>query len=109
MADTVTLAASDITLEELVAELRHMRSTFEGEGIAAMSLFGSRARQDNRRESDIDLLVDIAEGRKFSLLDLVGVGTLVEDHFRLPANIFIRSGLDKQFLDVARVDEVEVF
>ncbi len=36
---------------------------FESEGVTHMALFGSRARGDNRPDSDVDLLIDIVPGR----------------------------------------------
>jgi predicted nucleotidyltransferase len=74
-----------------------------------MVLFGSRARRDNRPDSDIDVMIDVAKGTKFSLLDLVGVAHTIEDHFGLPAHVFMRRSLDRDFLEAAREDEVEVF
>jgi predicted nucleotidyltransferase len=43
-------------------------------GIHNIRVFGSTARGDNRKESDIDLLVDIEEGR-----DLFDIGTVLID------------------------------
>lgn len=102
-------AKTDLAREELVADLRALRPAFEREGVTAMVLFGSRARGDNRLGSDIDLMIDIAQGRKFSLLDLVGVAHTIEDHFGLPANVFMRRSLDPDFLSAARAEELKVF
>ena len=100
---------ASLTREELVAGLRSLRSDLERAGVTGMALFGSRARGDNRPNSDIDLMIDVAPDRKFSLLDLVGVAHLVEDHFGLPANIFMRRSLDADFLSVALDEEEIVF
>ena len=99
----------DVSRERLVSNLRTLRPELEREGVAAMALFGSRARRDNHPDSDIDLLIEVAHGQKFSLLDLVGVAQTVEDHLGLPANIFLRRSLDADFLAAARRDEVKVF
>ena len=82
---------------------------FERDGVVHMALFGSRARGDNRPDSDVDLLVDVMPGRKFSLLDLIGVGHLVEDHVGLRGDVLMRAGLGKTFAEGARRDVVEVF
>jgi uncharacterized protein len=100
-------AVPGLTREALVAGLKALRSDLEREGVSAMALFGSRARGDNQPGSDIDLMIDVTPGRKFSLLDLVGVAHMVEDRFGLPANIFMRRSLDPDSLSAA-VDEEEV-
>ena len=46
-------------------------------GARNVRVFGSTARGEDRPESDVDLLVDMASGR--SLLDLVGLGQDLEE------------------------------
>lgn len=99
----------DIDREELLAELRSLKSDLERRGVTRVALFGSRARRDNRPDSDVDLLIDVEEGRKFSLIDLVGIVHKVEDRTGLPANIFMRRSLEPDFLASVRNDQVPVF
>ena len=109
MSDTETVLVRDIGRDALVAELRALRPAFEREGVAHMVLFGSRARGDNRADSDVDLLVDVVPGRKFSMLNLIGLGHVVEDRIGLRGNVLIRSDLEKALAASARRDAVEVF
>ncbi len=74
-----------------------------------MDLFGSRARRDNRADSDIDLVIEIDENRKFSVLNLIGVEHKIEDSIGVPANLFMRRSLDASFMTEVRRDEVSVF
>ncbi len=100
----------DLARDDLLAELRALRPLFEREGVVRMSLFGSRARGDNRPDSDVDIIVDIEEGRKFGL-EAVGVFNIIEDRLGLPSSIVTRRGLadDPAFRARARRDEVQVF
>lgn len=82
-------AMRDISREQLLAQLRALRPALEDRGVAHMSMFGSRARGDNRPDSDVDLLVDIKHGRKFSLLDAIGVGHVVEDSLGVETNVVV--------------------
>src|SRR5437899_3136422 len=100
---------ADVARKELLAGLRSLRRELELEGVTSLVLFGSRARGDNRIDSDIDVMIDVAEGHKFSLLDLVGVAHRIEDNFRLPANIFMRRNLDPDFLAEARKSGIRIF
>lgn len=74
-----------------------------------MVLFGSRARGDNRPESDIDFLLEVDPAAKFSLLDLVGVEHIVSDAIGMPANAFMRRSLDEKFRQSIESDLVAVF
>jgi uncharacterized protein len=109
MSDSETLLARDISRAQLLAELRALRPQFEREGVTHMALFGSRARSDHRPDSDVDLLVDIVPGRNVSMLGLIGLGHLVEDHVGLRGNVLVRSDLGKKLAEDARRDAVEVF
>jgi len=105
-----TISSSRVlSRDELVEALRRMRSTLAALGITRLALIGSRARGDNRADSDVDVIVDVAAGRKFSLLDLVAVEQALEDQVGLPANAFMRRSLDKSFAEGTRRDEVTVF
>jgi predicted nucleotidyltransferase len=97
---------TDIARKELLAGPSFFAARARARGVAGLTLFGSRARGDNRLDSDIDIMIDIEAGRKFSLLDLVGVAHHVEDVFGLPANIFMRRSLDPDFLAEARKSEI---
>lgn len=109
MADIEPILARDVTRENLVAELRALRPVFERAGVTHMTLFGSRARRDNRPDSDVDLAIEIARGRKFSLIDLVGVSHIVEDNLGLRGNMFMRRSLAPDFLGEIGRDGVEIF
>lgn len=53
----------DLAREDLLAELLALKPEFERQGVTGMALFGSRARRDNRPDSDVDLIVDLDETR----------------------------------------------
>ena len=97
------------TREEVLTGLRALRPALLRSGVTGMSLFGSRARVDNSPASDIDVVIEVAEDRKFSLLDLVGVAHVIEDRFGLPASVFMRRSLNGDFVVVLRDDEIRVF
>ena len=69
----------DIAREELLAELLALKPKLEQQGVTHVALFGSRARRDNRPDSDIDLVIELDASRRISLLDLVGVSHVIEN------------------------------
>jgi predicted nucleotidyltransferase len=99
----------DLDREQLIAELLALRPQLEREGVLHVALIGSRARRDNRPDSDIDLVVEIDSSRKFSLLDLIGVGHLIEDNVGLPTSLFTRNSLEGSFEKTTARDQMQVF
>jgi predicted nucleotidyltransferase len=78
-------------------------------GVTRLALFGSRARGDNRADSDIDVAIDVRPESRFSLIDLVGVAHEIEDETGLHANIFMRRSLDDSFRRTLERDGIEIF
>ena len=74
-----------------------------------MQLFGSRARQDNRPDSDVDVLIDVEPDRKFSLLDMAGVYGHIEDRVGLESSVVVRRYTPEDFLARIMVDAIPVF
>lgn len=99
----------DIGREELIETLLSLQPQLEKDGVKHVALFGSRARGDHRLDSDIDLLVDLAQNEDLSLLDIIGIGHLVEDLTGLPAQIVLRRSAPERFLAAVAVDQVPVF
>jgi predicted nucleotidyltransferase len=109
MSDAETILARDIARDQLVAELRALRPAFDADGVAHMTLFGSRSRGDNRPDSDVDLMIDVAPERKFSLLDLSGVALTVEDRIGLSGNVFLRRSAAPELVEEAARDGIAIF
>jgi predicted nucleotidyltransferase len=80
-----------------------------GRGVSHLALFGSRAREDGRTDSDVDLLVDVDDDNGFSLLDLLEVERIVAGAVKADANAFMRRSLDPSFKASIKPDIVEVF
>ena len=98
-----------ISRNELISKLQDLRPMLRSRGVVGVTLFGSRARGDNRADSDIDLVIDVDEALSFSLLDLVGVGHEIEDRLHLPANLFMRRSLDVGFHAEASRDGLVIY
>ncbi|MBA4789869.1 MAG: nucleotidyltransferase domain-containing protein [Rhizobiales bacterium] len=98
-----------LSRDQLVRSLAALEPRLRGEGVTALALFGSRARGDNRTDSDVDVVIDVATGARFSLLDLVGVAHEIEDELGLPASIVLRRSLDPALARTIAREAIRIF
>lgn len=78
-------------------------------GVVHLAVFGSQARATAGPSSDLDVLVDVGDGAKFSLLDLVGVEHLLTTATGVKVNAVMRRSLDGAFKARIAPDIVEIF
>lgn len=84
-----------------IEDLRNRREEIldraAGHGAHNVRVFGSTARGDSSRSSDVDLLVDIEGGR--SLLDLIGLNQSLEDLLDCRVEVLTEAELSPYFRD----------
>ena len=93
------------TIRILSAHADEMREL----GIVRLAIFGSVARDQDRPDSDIDLLVDIDDARRFSLLDHVGLTHFFEDVLGQPVDVVRRQALKPFLRDAILAEAVEIY
>lgn len=76
-------------------------------GVKKISLFGSRARGDNRTDSDYDFL--ISKGKVSSMLSYLAFVNDLEDALGTHVDVVTDTSEDVLFLDEARKDEVILY
>jgi predicted nucleotidyltransferase len=103
------LSCKTLSREELIHQLAALESALRAEGVTGLALFGSRARQDNSPDSDIDLVIDIEANRRFSLLDLIGVQHIIGDRIGIEANILPKRSLEPGFLRELQRDGIVIY
>lgn len=86
-------------VREHAAELR-------ARGVTQLGLFGSIARGDSVEASDIDIVIDVAPGRKFTLIDLAGLRSYLCDLFQHETDVVLREDLRPNFRE--RIDRETV-
>jgi len=94
---------------DLISSIKATEPALRAEGVEHLALFGSRARDDATAESDLDVLIDVVPGRRFSLLDLSGVGLLIEDATGLRSQIVLRRSIPPDFAERIKDDLVPIF
>lgn len=88
--------------------LREHAGEIRSRGASAVWVFGSRARGDNREDSDLDVLIDYDRSRKFSVYDLVGVQHLIEEITGLDVHIATVDSFSEVNLERVSKDAVQV-
>ncbi len=70
--------------EDIIATLKENEAALKARGVTHAALFGTRARGDNRPDSDIDIMVEIAPGRPMGVFEYTGIVQYIEDMFPAP-------------------------
>lgn len=94
---------------EAVEILRGHERELRERGVAGLALVGSVARDEARPDSDIDVMIDLEPGRKFSLLDLSGVRLYLADLFGRETDVLIREDLRSELRARLEAEAVRVF
>lgn len=92
--------------EPILPRLRELLPALRGIYVSEISLFGSVARNEADRHSDIDLLVAFDEnrlarecGRALSLFHVAQVQALLEDRLKCSVGLTLRRSVSASFLE----------
>jgi predicted nucleotidyltransferase len=95
---------------EVIAKLRSVEPQMRAHGIAALYLFGSYARDQAGPDSDVDVFVDKAPGRRFGFDELMGgyhaVRTALPD---VEVSYGTRQGLSKYIRSEVEQQAIRIF
>lgn len=90
------------TLKNHETELRQM-------GVDHIALFGSFARQEQRPESDIDILVDLNTQTPIDLFAYAGLKNHITSLFDRSVDVVDRAALKKRLKAVVEKEAIDVF
>lgn len=89
--------------------LKALAGVLAERGVTGLSVFGSQLTDKARPDSDIDLIIDYDPASRFSLLDLVAVSRIVEEHLGIKADVMTRPGLHPVLKDKIEGNALRVF
>jgi predicted nucleotidyltransferase len=95
--------------DQLRQALNGARPALSRAGVSHLAVFGSQARGQASPSSDLDVLVEVRDGEKFSLLDLIGVEHLLTTATGVKVNALMRRSLDQRLKARIEPDVVEIF
>jgi predicted nucleotidyltransferase len=95
--------------EHIIARLRENEAALRARGVAHAALFGSRARGEERPDSDTDILIEFEPEATATIYDYVALKAFVAQLFDGPVDVVDRDGL-KPFVRLpAAADAIYAF
>jgi predicted nucleotidyltransferase len=94
---------------EIIAKLREAEAELRARGVRHAALFGSRARGDNRPDSDIDIMVEIAPEAQLGVFEYVGIINRIEDMSPVSVDVSNRSAMKPHVRPSAEREAIYAF
>ena len=92
-----------------IERLKGLESQLRAQGVCALYLFGSTARGEASRTSDIDLLFEIEPGFRFSLFDQARIGRELSERLHARVDLVPRRALHPMSQPRVEAELVRVF
>jgi len=95
--------------EDIIARLRANEAELRGRGVAHAALFGSRARGEDRPDSDTDIMIEIDPAARIGVYEYVGLKEYIASLFDGPVDVVNREGLKPYVHPAATADAIYAF
>ena len=95
--------------DEIIARLRENEAALRKRGVAHAALFGSRARGDQRPESDTDILIEFDPAARITVFDYAGLKDYIAGLFEGRVDVVNRDGLKPYVQPAASADAIYAF
>jgi predicted nucleotidyltransferase len=95
--------------QEIIARLRENEAALRARGVVHAALFGSRARGDDRPDSDTDIMIEIDPEAPVTIYDYVALKDYIASMFDGPVDVIDREGLKPYVRPAATADAIYAF
>jgi predicted nucleotidyltransferase len=95
--------------QEIIDLLRKIEPTLRARGVSHAALFGSRARGDNRPDSDIDIMIEFDPAIHITVFNYAGLKDYSAGLFDGPVDVVNRDGLKPYVRPAATADAIYAF
>ena len=95
--------------QEILATLRENQTALRARGVSHAALFGSRARGDNRPDSDIDIMIEVDPAAGIGVYEYVALKDYIAALFDRPVDVVNRDGLKPYVKPAVTTDAIYAF
>ena len=96
-------------LTTIIGELRNHEAALRARGVLHAAVFGSRARGDDRPDSDTDIMIDLDPNAPIGVWEYAGLKTYIASLVDGPVDVVNREGLKAAVRPTAATDAVYAF
>ena len=94
---------------KIIDRLREFEPLLRAQGVSHASLFGSRARGDNRPDSDTDIMIEIDPAAHVTIFDYAGLKEYITSLFDGQVDVVDREALKPYVRPAAVADAIYAF
>jgi predicted nucleotidyltransferase len=95
--------------QDIIARLRQHERALRARGVAHAALFGSRARGDDRPDSDTDIMIEIDPDASVTVYDYVALKAFIAGLFDGQVDVVDRDGLKPYIRPIVVYDAIYAF
>jgi hypothetical protein len=95
--------------DDILARLRQHEAALRARGVVHAALFGSRARGDNRPDSDTDIMIALDPKVRLTVFDYAGLKLDIASLFDGPVDVVNRDSLKPYVKPAATSDAIYAF
>jgi predicted nucleotidyltransferase len=101
--------SNSMNRQEILAKLRENQTALRARGVSHAALFGSRARGDDRPDSDIDIMIEVDPDAEIGVYEYVALKNYIAELFDGPVDVVSREGLKPYVRPAATTDAIYAF
>jgi predicted nucleotidyltransferase len=94
---------------DVLIRLKAHEKALKARGVAHAALFGSLARDEQREDSDIDIMIELDPAARVTMFDYVDIKAYIAGLFHGPVDVVNREGLKPFVRPRAAADAIYAF
>jgi predicted nucleotidyltransferase len=95
--------------QEIIARLKENEAALRARGVSHAAVFGSRARGDDRPDSDIDIMIEVDPAAEVGVYEYVAVKDYIAELFDGPVDVVSTLGLKPYVRPAVTADAIYAF